>query len=387
MKRVHLTARENWAKKVEDIGFDYHSLGKTPDDQDGVYWDETIAYELTSEEVDILESATESLHELCLQAVDYVVQHEEEMDKFCIPVAYRDYIKKSWLRRDPYIIGRFDLMFDSTTKSIKMLEYNADTPTLLIETSLVQWFWLQEKFPKLDQFNSVHEKLLDAMTVIKTRIPGAEPVYFSAFTTALEEYRHSQYYMDVAGQAGIEARFIDIPDIGWSPQGYFTDLDEKRIRFLHKLYPWEWMATDAFGEKMTLDTVGVLEPVWKMLLSNKALLPLLWKLFPNHPNLLPCYWSPEKLNGNYVAKPILAREGANISIHRSEREVVSTPGSYADTPLVYQAFYQTPKFDGNNVVIGSWVVGGLSAGIILRENESSIVVNTSKVLPHYFTSG
>ena len=43
------------------------------------------------------------------------------------------------------------------------------------------------------------------------------------------------------------------------------DLEESPIPALFKLYPWEWMVADRFGEKLLLDTVRVFEPAWKML--------------------------------------------------------------------------------------------------------------------------
>ena len=45
----------------------------------------------------------------------------------------------------------------------RLLEYNADTPTALLEASVAQWFWLQDCFPTADQFNSIHERLIDAL--------------------------------------------------------------------------------------------------------------------------------------------------------------------------------------------------------------------------------
>ncbi len=42
----------------------------------------------------------------------------------------------------------------------KLLEYNADTPTALLEASVTQWYWLKDTQPGADQFNSIHERLL-----------------------------------------------------------------------------------------------------------------------------------------------------------------------------------------------------------------------------------
>ncbi|MEI9864538.1 MAG: glutathionylspermidine synthase family protein [Limisphaerales bacterium] len=71
-------------------------------------------------------------------------------------------ILKSWERDDFSLYGRFDLSFDGITPP-KLLEYNADTPTALVEgRPFAQWFWLQETHPEADQFNSIHERLIEA---------------------------------------------------------------------------------------------------------------------------------------------------------------------------------------------------------------------------------
>ena len=45
-----------------------------------------------------------------------------------------------------------------------MLEYNADTPTTLLEASILQWYWLKDTHPDDDQWNSLHEKLVERWT-------------------------------------------------------------------------------------------------------------------------------------------------------------------------------------------------------------------------------
>ena len=50
----------------------------------------------------------------------------------------------------------------TATRRRKLLEYNADTPTALVEASVAQWFWLQDTHPEADQFNSIHERLIEA---------------------------------------------------------------------------------------------------------------------------------------------------------------------------------------------------------------------------------
>lgn len=47
-----------------------------------------------------------------------------------------------------------------------MLEYNADTPTSLLEAAVIQWQWLEHQFPESDQLNSLHEALIERWKMI-----------------------------------------------------------------------------------------------------------------------------------------------------------------------------------------------------------------------------
>lgn len=391
MKRETVKARHDWTSKVEGVGFTYHTLGKSPGDDpdaEGVYWCEDAAYRFTTEEVDVIEAATEELHQLCLNAVDHVVRNPDLMDRFQIPNDYRPFVIKSWNRRDPYVMGRFDLAFDPETKAVKMLEYNADTPTLVIETAVVQWFWMQDVKPYADQFNSLHEKLIERYQHLKEVMPRNAVLHFSSLKDFPEEYQHTLYFQDLAQQAGLKTEYCPIEEIGWhEKKGVFVDFKDHPIKFWSKLYPWEWLAQEQFGPMLLKDEIGCIEPVWKMLLSNKAILPILWSLYPNHPLLLPAYFEEDNplMKGAYIAKPILSREGANIKLVRPGQKDVATGGAYHSYPVIYQGVANLRPFnDEHHVVIGSWTVGEKAAGMIIRESTSPIVINSSRVVPHYF---
>ena len=121
-----------------------------------------------------------------------------------------------------------------------------------------------------------------------------------------------------------------------------------------------------------------------MLLSNKAVLAILWELFPEHPNLLPCYFDAAPLAGaDYVRKPILAREGSNISLRRNAGALM-TGGTYGKEGYVFQKYAPLARFEGNYAVIGAWIVDDRAAGIGIREDDSPITRNTSRFVPHYF---
>jgi len=118
-------------------------------------------------------------------------------------------------------------------------------------------------------------------------------------------------------------------------------------------------------------------------LSNKGILPILWELFPDHPNLLECHFGDPKNLRDYVKKPFLSREGANLTIRRGG-VVEETEGPYGDEGFVYQKTARIPNFDGAFPVIGSWLIDGIAAGIGIRESDTPVTNNLSCFVPHLF---
>ncbi|MDB5926133.1 MAG: glutathionylspermidine synthase [Betaproteobacteria bacterium] len=376
MERRRITPRAAWQSELESVGFHFHSLG-------GIYWDESACYHFSADEIDTLEAATTALHQMSLSAVESIVQRRA-FKSFALADWFAEYVASSWHSRAPSLYGRLDLRYDGKTAP-KLLEYNADTPTSLIEAAVAQWNWLQAVYPQSDQFNSIHEKLIARWAEIRPMLAGIPPVvYFSCVKDNEEDLGNLEYLRDTAMQAGIDARHIYVEDIGWSEADQtFLDLDMNPIRALFKLYPWEWIAGDAFGPKVPRAKLAVIEPAWKVLLSCKAILAVLWELYPDHPNLLPAYFDAGKLGERYVRKPLYSREGANVEIH-GRRGVYAQPGTYGAEGYIYQAYAPLPEFNGNYPVIGSWIVGDLPAGIGIREDVTPITGNTSRFVPHYF---
>ncbi|NBE54754.1 glutathionylspermidine synthase family protein [Streptomyces boluensis] len=391
MERRTIEPRDGWQETVEEQGCIY-PLTRYPDDSLRPYWDESGYYVFSLPEVEALEEVVEELHTMCLAAAAHIVEHDRFADLGITDPHLASLIAESWRRRAelPSVYGRFDLRYDGTGPA-KMLEYNADTPTSLVEAASPQWFWMEERFPGADQWNSLHERLIDAWKKQAALLPPGSPLYFahSNGDELGEDLMTVAYLRETAQQAGIETEAIAMEDIGWDPlSGRFVDENLRFIRSCFKLYPWEWLATDSFGPQVrdTLDNGGGtgstlwIEPAWKMLLSNKALLAILWELYPDHPNLLPAYLDgPRELasEGGYVAKPLLGREGAGVTVHEPGADPV-----VHEEPHCYQELAPLPDFDGNRVVLGAWVVEDEAAGLGIRESSGLITDEYARFLPH-----
>jgi glutathionylspermidine synthase len=124
-----------------------------------------------------------------------------------------------------------------------------------------------------------------------------------------------------------------------------------------------------------------IEPAWKMLLSNKAILAVLWQLNPGHPSLLPAYLDDPGPLTEYVRKPKLGREGANVTIVKPDG-TLTTAGEYGEEGFVYQAYDPLPSFDGQHPVLGAWLVGDEAAGLGIRESAGLVTDQMSSFIPH-----
>ncbi|MGV3526160.1 MAG: glutathionylspermidine synthase family protein [Candidatus Sericytochromatia bacterium] len=369
---------------ADEHGFTFHTIDGEP------YWHEGRAYEFTLQQVERdLEMATNNLVEMCYNVAEEALKREDWLHKLAIPPRYWSWIRDSWERDEPTLYGRFDFVYNGTGPA-KMLEFNADTPTSLYESAVFQWVWLEDliaqgRLPaEADQFNSLEEKLRNG--ILELGIDGL--MHFAGVTDSDEDHGTLRYLEGLFQQAGIETMLLDISEIGVDNSGNFTDLQDRIITRLFKLYPWEMLVREQFGPLLPSCGVQFWEPPWKMLLSNKGLLPLLWEMFPGHPNLLPACFEGDStrrdsLGPKVVRKPLFSREGANISILENAQTLLSIPGEYGAEGHVLQTFSALPEFDGWSAVLGSWVVRGEAAGIGIREDQGLITTNRSRFVPHY----
>jgi glutathionylspermidine synthase len=382
MQRIPCDERPDWRERAEAVGFTYHTI-------DGArYWDERAYYAFTLREIEEdIEAPTAELDEMCRALVTRAVDDATIMQRLSIPVSQWNFIAASWKRGDPSFYGRFDLRYDGKGPA-KLLEYNADTPTAILETAVFQWMWREDAIARgvlpadADQYNALHECLIEGWR----EIGRGRLLHLSAMSEEAEDNGNLAYLADCAQQAGLETRFVAIEDIGRTPRGLFVDDEEQPIELIFKLYPWEWMMRERFGASLPGAPTQWVEPPWKAILSNKGILPLLWEMYPDHPNLLPAFFADDpraaEIGASYVRKPLYSREGANIEIVIAGERRDSGSGPYGAEGAIVQAAAPLPNFDGNFAVLGSWLAAGKPCGLSVREDESLITKNTSRFVPH-----
>lgn len=373
MKRKTCPQRTGWQQRAEERGLIFH----TPTGDDGApakYWNEGVYYSFTMAEVEAIEKATGELHEMCLAAVRRIVETRRYTDldpwEAMIPLMAKSF-------GEPSLYGRMDFAFGADGVP-KLLEYNADTPTSLLEAAVIQWDWLQDSFPKLDQFNSLHEKLVARWSEVTSGL-----VHFAHLDNP-EDAMTVGYLRDTAMQSGLGTSALWMKEIGWNGEA-LTDLEERRISKLFKLYPWEWLMSPEDGglaERIPGLDVQFIEPAWKAMLSCKGILPILWEMYPNHPNLLPAYDDSCRGMMNFVEKPFYSREGQNVTLVKDGLVALCTDGESADERMIWQERADLFESNGQHAVIGSWIVGDEPAGMGIRESASPVTGNLAMFVPH-----
>ncbi|PRX24730.1 glutathionylspermidine synthase family protein [Actinoplanes italicus] len=472
--------RDGWRLTNYSLGLTYND-DVLPDGTTYSYWQEGTYYEFPAAEIEELETATATLYAMCLEAGDWMVRQcprrtaegrrEGYFTSICnadscflarigIPEYTHEQIIRTWFDGDaetwthrdkdpdgrlptqtpdwsPTVYGRFDLWYNGAGTVPRLLEFNAQTPTSLIEAAVIQWHWMDQtgvtEHP-WRQWNSIHERLVgweDApgepgdpgawrRNIGKLRearpwLPEKPKIFFAYETseTSGEDRMNVAYLMATAEEAGFPVELIAMSQIGWDVAGdrvFFVpspgqEHKAEPIDVIFMLYPWEWFWHEEGGKAFFRNmadpqkrgTVWMEPPYKAALLGNKALLPVLWKLFGDDPErgkyLLPSYFAESSSAASlksYAKKPVWGREGGSVTLVRDGAPITETPSEYgSDGRYVVQELCELPSFEGLegtvHPVIGAWLIDGEPAGMGIREGLGTaglITNNMCNFVPH-----
>ena len=382
MKRIAVKERSGLADAAARHEFEFSVGTGVP------FWDETGYYQFTEQQInEEIAAPAEEIENLCFDVVARAMEDETVLQRLGVAREHWDLIADSWQNQERNLYGRMDFSYDGPGPA-KLLEYNADTPTTLYESAVFQWEWMEEAekeglLPEgCDQFNEIHEKIVESFPHL-----GINSVLHLASNQDVEDDKGTlEYIEECAAEAGILTNILAMEDIGINEDGHFTDLDDKPISTLFKLYPWEWILAEEFGAHISASGARFIEPAWRSILSNKGLLPILWEMFEGHPNLLPAFFeddpAADSLGETYVRKPLLGRQGANVEIYCDGEIETSREGPYGDQDHILQAFHPLPEFDGGFPLIGCWMIASKAVGMGIREDRTLITGTEANFVPH-----
>jgi glutathionylspermidine synthase len=375
---------------LESLGFVWH----TDSDESSYIADGLVI--ITEQEAEAYYAATNELYDMYIEAAEYVIENNL-FHEIGIPFNLVDVIKESW-ENDVHwhLYGRFDLAGGIDGKPIKLLEFNADTPTALFETAIIQWAVLkQNELEEESQFNALYESLVENfkrlvtleedVSTFKERYDGWNFLFTSARGNAEEEntVRLLQY---IATEAGYNTDFAFIDDIEFSSEeGIFYN--DKNYELWFKLIPWEDIALEESDLAMLLTNIIknqkaiIFNPAYTLLFQSKGLLKILWDLYPNHPLLLEASFDP--LQGQkQVSKPVFGREGGNVSIlDENSVELESAQGDYENHKMLYQDYTELPTDSAGNSYQAGVFYAYEACGLGFRKG-GKILDNMSKFVGH-----
>jgi len=376
---------------LESIGFTWH----TDSDETSYISDEVVS--ISEEEAEAYYSATNELYDMYCEAGQHVIDNNlfHELD---IPFNLIEIIKDSW--EDDvhwHLYGRFDLAGGLDGRPIKLIEFNADTPTSLFETAIIQWAML--KFNNLEessQFNSLYEAIKDNFKRFVTLDSDLEKfdehyaklnwkILFSSVSGNDEEERTTKLLQHIANEAGYKTDFEYIEDVGFNDEG--ISKGDELFEFWFKLIPWEDIAIDE-GELAVILTqmisnkkVIISNPAYTLLFQSKGIMKILWDLYPNHPLLLETSFEPLE-NTKQVEKMCFGREGANVAIVNADNSLeLKTDGAYENFKPIYQEYVEFPQDKNGDHYQAGIFYAYEACGLGFRKG-GKILDNMSKFVGH-----
>ncbi|CAK4127714.1 unnamed protein product [Aphanomyces euteiches] len=354
---------------------------------------QTKYYTITESGQAGIEAATSSLHDLFVQATEFVLTHANDYaPRFHIPDALWPRIHESWAKhKNDTISGRLD--FALTEDGIKVYEYNADSASCLMECGYTQDAW--SKGAGLGSVGRSNSDTLFDQLVAAWKSKNVQGVLHFLCDDDPEERYHSLYMKAAAESAGIESFLVvGVQDLSYAADGTtILDGQQRPIRNVWKTWAWQTVISQyearqakpssTHGRVEVMDvmlhpSMRVFEPLWTVLPSSKAILPILSQIAPSNPYLLRSSFDIKDIasfKGGYVAKPVMGRTGANVSLYNDAGELISaTAGKWENDTIVYQEMALLPKYEDNCYVqVNTWAIDGKYGGTVLRVDESNII--------------
>ncbi|MBN2816782.1 MAG: glutathionylspermidine synthase family protein [Campylobacterales bacterium] len=375
---------------LNEIGFTWHT------DSDGSNYISDELISVSETEAEAYYEAANAIYDMYVSAAEHVIQNELFFE-LGIPFNLVDAIKKSW-ENDVHwhIYGRFDLSGGIDGAPIKLIEFNADTPTALFETALLQWGVLKQNgMDEEKQFNTVYESMVNNFKRLITLFDDTDnfdanydgwKILFSSISNNTEEEMTTKLLQQMATDAGFVTAFEYLENTHFDENGIY-DAQGNEYEYWFKLYPWEDIAIDEpelatmLTEIIQNQKAIILNPAYTLLFQSKGMMKILYDLFPDSPYLLQTSFEP--LEGiKQVEKPCFGREGSNTKIIAANGDILkATDGIYGNYKKVYQEYVEYVKDSEESKYQAGVFFAYEACGLAYRKG-GDILDNMSKFVGH-----
>lgn len=376
-------------------------------------------HRLDAGELQEMRSAAEALGRIYAKTVAVVQQGGPELwAELGLPEAAFGAVRLRLDETVPTLIGRFD--FARTADGWKMLEFNSDTPTGIVEAFHVNGR-ICRAYGERDPNEGCRRQLRDGfqrmLDIYRQAGYRADRIVFSALDWHEEDAGTTRYLLSQSGYPGAVFAPLAALRVNGDRLELAEDSEGPRptgpIDVLYRLHALEKLAedrdTDGYptGEhalQLIADRrLAIINPPSGFAAQTKALQALIWSLheagsFYNPEEhetieayMLPTYMEPCFPGGtSYVVKPILGREGSGVTIYGPDGVAIDRSGEneYMDQPMVYQQYTELPKvkvetlrgpYEGR-LLWGCFLIDGQASAVIARIG-GHITGNLSYYLP------
>ncbi|TBL77676.1 glutathionylspermidine synthase family protein [Paenibacillus thalictri] len=303
-------------------------------------------------------------------------------------------------RVQPTVIGRFD--FAVTRQGVKMLEFNSDTPTGIVEafyanSRICSYYGAEDPNRGMEaMFRGAFERIVDAYRD-EGRATGR--IVFSSLDWHEEDAGTTRYLLRQSGLAGtfVPLSELRVQDDLLKAPG--ADGQLQPVDVLYRLHALEKLAEECDEDGYptgahVLDLIArrrlaVINPPSGFVAQTKALQALIWSLHESgefydpeeqeaiEAYMLPTYLDRRPLAGQaYVQKPIFGREGGGVAIYDPGGDLAEKDAEplYWDQPAVFQQYTELPDIemetlDGlrrGKLLWGCFYIGGEPSAVIAR---------------------
>jgi glutathionylspermidine synthase len=313
-------------------------------------------------------------------------------------------------------IGRFDFAY--TSQGLKMLEFNSDTPT-----SLVEAFFVNGEVCKYYQVENVNEgtdldfkhMFHDLLENYRANGFATEHIAFCCDSNDDEDRGTTKYLLQKSNLPGF---YSPLSELAYDPSkerltARMPNGDFQPIDVLYRLHALEIIAKDRTSKGFPIGAkllelaakkrIAFINPPTAFITQTKALQALIWNLYeseifftPEEREIVAAYCLPTYLENQfhgklpYVRKPYFGREGGAVSLFRADGEMETSDQAkhYWDQPMVYQERVDLPTLTvetaggpyTGKLLFGSFLIGGQPSAILGRVGQD-ITQDLSYFLP------
>lgn len=300
-------------------------------------------------------------------------------------------------------IGRFDFAY--TTKGLKLLEFNSDTPTSVVEAFYVNgrvcdWYGCENPNEGLEI--DIQNAFLQVTEAYRKAGYSTNNLAFTSLDWHEEDAGTTRYLMK---HSGVNGKFVPISSLAIQLEedrlySYVKEEDQYiPIDWLYRLHAIEMFVGDHDADGYPIGAhilklvknrkLAMVNPPTAFLAQTKALQGLIWALHEQkcfftdvEHDLIETYFLPTYLDnvfaGNraYVSKPVLGREGGAVSLYSAANQLLARDGAdqYWNQLMVYQEMADLPMVETETLqgafcgklLWGSFYVGGKASALVTR---------------------